>query len=106
MFVSRVRVVRVANPVLRFRQRRLAGAGRLEIFERGRFERQLGFGERLMFSIAPDDREWFAPITLPREKPVPQLVTDVAAPMAVLLQPVDDLGRRLLPRESIEQAAN
>ena len=71
------RVFRIANPVFRFGQRRLAGAGRFEIFERGRLERQLRFRQRLMFSIAPDDRERLAPIALPREKPVAQLVTNV-----------------------------
>ncbi len=43
-----------------------------------------------------DDRERLAPVALPGEQPVPQLVLDAGATAAVGLQPRDDglLGRR------------
>ena len=85
----------VTNPIFRFRQRRLAGSRRSEILEGGGLQRQFRFRQRFMFAIAPDDRERFAPIALPRKKPVVQLVSNVAQPMPVLLKPIDDSCRRL-----------
>src|SRR5437868_13017478 len=64
------RVFGITNPIFRFRERWFARAGWLEILERGRLQRKFRFRKRLMFSIAPDYWEWFAPIALPREKPV------------------------------------
>ena len=106
VFVSRDALVRIPNPIFRFGQRRFAGPGRLEIFERRRFERQFRFRQRFMFSLAPDDREWLAPVALPRKKPVAQLVTNVAPAMPVFLQPVDDLGRRFSRAKVRRSAAN
>ena len=44
-----------------------------------------------MPAIAPDDREWLAPVTLPTEQPVAQLEINRALTFAVFLQPIGDL---------------
>src|SRR5436305_9578519 len=55
-----------------------------------------------MFPIAPDNRERFAPVSLPREKPVAQFVIDRAFALAALLQPRSDFLFRVRGRQSVD----
>ena len=97
------RGVRVADPVRRPRQRRLAGAGGFEIVQRRRDERQLDSGDGLVLAVLPDDRERLAPVALPGEEPVAQFVIDRAPAEALLFQPGGDLALRLRSRQAVDQ---
>ena len=107
MLVSRVACLGIANPILRFGQRRLAGAGRFEILQRRRHERQFAFRQaRRCFAVLPDDRERLAPVALAREEPVAQLVIDRRAAESVLFEPGDDLLLGFGRRQAVDAVAN
>ena len=54
----------------------------------GQFDRQRRFRQRVRTAVfVVDDRERLAPVPLPGEQPVPQLVLDAGLPAAVGLEP-------------------
>src|SRR6476646_3117163 len=55
-----------------------------------------------MSAFAPDDREWFAPITLTGEKPVPKLVSNRASTDPLFFQPLGDATFRLRRRKAVD----
>jgi hypothetical protein len=55
-----------------------------------------------MFSLAPDNWKRLAPITLPGEKPVAQLIADIAAAVTVLFQPLQHFRLRFRRWQAID----
>ena len=93
------------EPVGRARQRRLEAAVRLEVVELGQPHRQLGLGHELHLPVVGvDHRERLAPVALPAEQPVAQLVGDRALADAVLLEPRGHLVLGLRGRQTVEEA--
>ena len=84
------RLLGITNPIFRFRERRFAGAARLVIIQRRWHDWQFIFIHRPMFPLFPNNRKRLAPITLPRKKPVAQLVIHLAPAMPIFFQPIDD----------------
>ena len=90
-------------PFLGAGQGRVAGAGRLEIGEIRRREWQVAFAQAKVAALIPNDRKRLAPVALPAEQPVAQLV--IHRPMAkrLLLEPSGDLGLGLGGRQAVEK---
>src|SRR5690606_14623872 len=87
------------------RERAFRRPARLERLELGQ-----GHGQRVVrhgFRLAVDeyDRERLAPVALPREEPVAELVVDLAAAFAVRLEPVDHLRLRVGDGAAVEEPA-
>ncbi len=91
------RAIRKIDPFFGTSERRPAIGCRLIIFERGRDDRELRFRQRFMIHAAvgilfPNDRKRLAPITLPAEQPIAQLIIDGAFANAAGFEPgCDDL---------------
>jgi len=92
------RFFRVTNPIFRFRQRRFACPGWLVIIEWRRHNWQFVFVQGPMFPTFPNNRERFAPISLTREQPISEFVSDRAFSMAAFFQPRRDLLSRFSAR--------
>ncbi len=79
---------------------------RLERLELGELDRQRRVRQRQREAVVVvDDRERLAPVALPAEEPVPQLVRDGAGTEAVGLEPFDDLGLGVVDVEPVEEPA-
>ena len=90
-------------------ERGLAGLAGLEVVELGEGDGQLGLGDGHDLVVAlgggvVDEREGLAPVALPREQPVAQLVGDAAAAEALGLEPGDHGLLGLRGREAVEEA--
>src|SRR5437588_10305424 len=70
------RFTRITNPFFRLGQWRIPGPTWFVILQCRRNHGQLAFVKRPMFPPLPNNRKGLAPITLTREKPVPQFVID------------------------------
>ncbi len=79
------------HPAVQRRQRRLAALAGFEFAYLGQLQRKLIVGQRHPAARrALHQRDGFAPIPLPGENPVPQLVVDGSLSHPPLLQPPDD----------------
>ena len=81
--------IRQLHPLLRFRQDRLWRTRRLVVLQWRREQRQILVGNREMLPILPKDRKRLAPVALAREKPVAELVLDLAVPLLVFDEPMN-----------------
>ena len=92
-------------------ERRLGVAGgvvrcersRRVVVDLGKLDREHRIGERYRHVVlVVDDRERFAPVTLPAEQPVPQPVSDCTVPVPGLFEPVNDVSLCLGDAQSLE----
>ena len=79
-------------PFLGAGQRRLAGAGWLEIGQVRRRERQVILDQAKVAAVVPHDRERLAPVALPTEEPVAQLVINPPLAKCLFLEPSGDFA--------------
>ena len=99
------------HPVGGARQRRLGQrvgivrGGGFEVDHLGQLDRQHRLRQRDRTDIVVDDRERLAPVALPAEQPVAQLVRDGRLAVPVLLEPRDDLALGVGDGEPVEEVA-
>jgi hypothetical protein len=61
------RLVGITDPLFCFGKRRFSGAGGFVIVKRWRNDWQFFFLQGAMFAVFPNNRKWFAPVSLTRE---------------------------------------
>ena len=94
------------DPVGHRGQRAFAVVGRLVAFDLRQRQRQLGLVQRHPAAfLAPHQRNRLAPVALPREHPVAQLVVDLLPADAALLQKRDHLLLRLRDGQPVQEPA-
>ena len=91
------------NPLGRFTQNRFRGATRFVILERGSKQGQLGFSDRMVAALFPNNWKWLSPITLTREESVAEFVLDTPMTIIVRYKPINHRGLGLCGGKTVKK---
>ena len=97
--------VRGLEPIERGGQLSLRIAAGFEVLEIGENHREVAVLHGFGLTVNEKDWEGLAPISLPREQPVSELVVDLAGAVPVLLEPIDHARFRRLDIEPVQELA-